>query len=406
MTKSTMVLEKTAIKSRAQKYLAKGEWKKALREFQRLVQSDPTDFRACLKVGDLLQKLGKSDEAVAQYKSLAHCYMTEGFFIQALSLSKIIRRIDPSQDDIQEALARLCAEGDDTLPDKGDRQLVRKRLREIPLFSDLKPAELRDMMDHLTIRRVAEGDFVCKEGDPGDSLYFISSGDVEVVKYVKKTRQDVHLSRLTEGDFFGEFGFFSDRKRHASVRALTDLEVLEISKQDLDTLTVSHPRMRNILFNFYKKRVIDTLLAFSPLFGCLPPDQRALLISRFTLRRLGENRVIFEEGAPPTSFFVIKQGEVEVYTSEKHREKITLAILKQGDFFGEISLILKQPRMASVRTTRATELLELKQTDFEYIVGTYSPIKSTLEDLAQKRLQSTRQILSSEWRQASGTDMV
>jgi len=406
MTKPTMVLEKTTIKSRAQKYLARGEWKKALKEFQRLVQSDATDFRACLKVGDLLQKLGKSDEAVAQYKSLAHRYIADGFFIQALSLNKIIRRIDPSQDDIQEALNRLCAEGDDALPDGGNRQLIRKRLREIPLFSDLKPAELRDMMDHLTIRPVAEGDFVCKEGDPGDSLYFISSGEVEVVKYVKKKRQDVHLSRLSEGDFFGEFGFFSDRKRHASVRAMTDLEVLEISKQDLDTLTVSHPRMRNILLNFYKKRVIDTLLAFSPLFGCLAPDQRALLISRFALRRLGENRVIFEEGAPPTSFFVIKQGEVEIYTSEKGRETITLAILKQGDFFGEISLILKQPRMASVRTTRATELLELKQADFEYIVGTYSPIKSALEDLAQKRLQSTRQILSSHWRQAPGTDMV
>jgi cAMP-dependent protein kinase regulator len=253
---------------------------------------------------------------------------------------------------------------------------------------------------------VAEGDFVCKDGDPGDSIYFVSSGEVEVLKYVKKKQQDAHLSRLSEGDFFGEFGFFSDRKRHASVRALTDLELLEISKEDLDTLTVSHPRMRNILLNFYKKRVIDTLLAFSPLFGCLPPDQRALLVSRFTLRRLGENRLIFEQGAPPTSFFVVKRGEVEVYTSETGRAKVTLAILKQGDFFGEISLILKQPRMASVRTTKATELLELKQADFEYIVGTYSPIKSGLENLAQDRLQSTRQILSAQWRQASGADMV
>ena len=95
MTKPTIVLEKSPIKSRARKYLARGEWKKALREFQHLVRSDPTDFRACLKVGDLLQKLGKSDEAVTQYKALAHRYMAEGFFIQALSLSKIVRRIDP-----------------------------------------------------------------------------------------------------------------------------------------------------------------------------------------------------------------------------------------------------------------------------------------------------------------------
>jgi len=270
----------------------------------------------------------------------------------------------------------------------------------------LNQDELHEVIDHLVVRRVTEGDFVCREGDPGDSIYFISSGEVEVLKYTRKKQGDIFLTKLREGDFFGEFGFFSDHKRHASVRALTDLEVLEISKDDFDEIAKIHPRIRSILLNFYKKRVIDILLALSPLFGQLPPDQRAQLISRFKLRTFAENSLIFAQGTPPKSFFVIKSGEVEISVSKRTEPRVTLACLGAGDFFGEISLILNKPRMASVRATKTTDLLELEKTDFDYIVGTYSSIKVGLENLSRKRLESTRQIISSRWNKNATAQMV
>jgi CRP-like cAMP-binding protein len=177
--------------------------------------------------------------------------------------------------------------------------------------------ELHEGVSRLTAKRVARGSFLCKEGDPGDSIYIISSGKAGVLKYSKKKQGDILLATLNEGDFFGEFGFFSGRKRHAPVKALTELEILEISRNDFDEIAKVHPRIRNILLNFYKKRIIDTLLAFSPLFRQLQPHERAQLVSRFKLRRIGENRLIFKEGAPPTSFFVIKSGEVEVFAEKR-----------------------------------------------------------------------------------------
>jgi len=401
-----MPSEKATLKQLAQKHLSKREWKKALRVFEEIVRLDPLDLRARLKVGEILQRLGKSGEAIAQYRELAHHYVQEGFLIQAISLAKIIHRIDPSQKDIQEELTGLFAQIEDSEGTQADRQFVRKRLREIPLFSELNQAELHDVINHLTLRRVTKGDCVCKEGDRGGSIYFIGAGEVEVLKFSKRRQRDILLAKLSEGDFFGEFGFFSDQIRHATVRALTDLEMLEIGKDDFDEITRNRPRMKRILLNFYKKRVVDTLLAFSPLFGQLPPEQRTQLVSRFKLRRVGGNRLIFRQGTPPASFFVIKSGEVEVSVSKKAEPRMTVGYLRQGDFFGEISLILNKPRVASVRTTKTTDLLELKKSDFDYIVGTYSSIKAALETISRKRLESPRRIISSQWTQKATAGMV
>jgi CRP-like cAMP-binding protein len=252
---------------------------------------------------------------------------------------------------------------------------------------------------------VSKGNLVCKEGDPGDSIYIISSGKVGIFKYSRKKQEDVLLAALREGDFFGEFGFFSDRKRHATVKALADSEVLEISRDDFDEIAKAHPRIREILLGFYKKRIIDTLLAFSPLFGYLEPPQRAQLVNRFKLRRVEENTLIFAQGALPTSFFVIKSGEVEVFASEGARDRVTLDHLRGGNFFGEISLIFNRPRMASVRTTKTTELLELEKEDFNRAIGEFPSLRGALEAFSRKRLEATRHIISS-WTKKATAAMV
>ena len=377
-----------------------------MEEFQKIIKLDPMDLRACLRVGDLLQKLGRTSEAVVQYKQLTRHYAKEGFLIQAISLNKIILRIDPSQEGTDKELADLYVQIgiSSQTPTKG--QTAEKKLPEIPLFSELNRDELHEVLSHLKAERVAKGSLVCREGDPGDSIYIISSGKVGVLKYSKKKQGEIPLATLGEGDFFGEFGFFSDHKRHVTVKALTDLEVLEIPRTDFDEIAKVHPRIRNILLNFYKKRIIDTLLAFFPLFRQLQTHDRAQLVSRFKLRRIGENRLIFEQGAPPTSFFVIKSGEVEIFVSKGGESKVTFGSLRGGDFFGEISLIFNRPPMASVRTTKTTELLELEKADFDHVVGAFPSIKGTLEASSRKRMEVTSKIISSSWAKKATAAMV
>ena len=74
---------------------------------------------------------------------------------------------------------------------------------------------------------------------------------------------------------------------------------------------------------------------------------------------LGEGRVLAQEGARGQEFVVIVEGEAEV---QKNGQRINM--LGDGDFFGEIALVTKQPRTATVTTTKPTRALVITEREF------------------------------------------
>jgi CRP-like cAMP-binding protein len=90
----------------------------------------------------------------------------------------------------------------------------------------------------------------------------------------------------------------------------------------------------------------------------------------------------------------------------KNGTGVNVDYFKEGYSLGEIPLLLNGTRMASVRTTKTTELLELEKADFDDAVGAYPSIKGTLEAFSRKRLEATRHIISSSWTKKVTATMV
>ena len=88
--------ENVSSKGEAQQALFRGEWRKALECFQNHCAQEPDDFRSQLKVAELLERLGQKKEAVQMYRKVAEAYAHDGFLLQAISINKMILRIDPS----------------------------------------------------------------------------------------------------------------------------------------------------------------------------------------------------------------------------------------------------------------------------------------------------------------------
>jgi CRP-like cAMP-binding protein len=93
-----------------------------------------------------------------------------------------------------------------------------------------------------------------------------------------------------------------------------------------------------------------------------------------------------EEGAAGDCLYIIKKGEVEAFTESPRGEILTLARLKEGDFFGEISLLTGRPRTASVKALRPVELARLNKKDFDQIAAHLPPVTKTLEESLHLRL--------------------
>src|SRR5437016_2994139 len=113
-------------------------------------------------------------------------------------------------------------------------------LAEVPFFQLLDHEERNFLAGELDIVRFREGEMVFNYGDPGDSMFVIRSGEVEVF-FKDDTGGRILLETAREGDFFGELSLLDEGHRTASVVVTRDIEALRVDRNDLDHLLRLHP---------------------------------------------------------------------------------------------------------------------------------------------------------------------
>jgi len=371
-----------------------GKYEKELGDLKKKAAQEPKNFHLLVRIGDLLEKIGKRGEALEVYRKASAKYGQNGFLVQAIAVNKVVLRLDPSQVKIHDQLADLYAKREMVREETVERERAVRGAEEeaapvmppVPLFSDLKKDELSRVIEKIQAKHYSRGAFICKEGDPGDSIFIISRGKVGIFRQ-SASGEKIPLNALQEGDFFGEFAFFSNSRRQATVETLEDTEILEIKKKDLQEIIEEFPSVSEVLLKFYKERVLDNLLVTSALFKSFAPQERKKLLDKFTLKEFPVEATVLEEGSPGDSLYIIKKGEVEVFTTDVQGATVVLARLQEGDFFGEISLLTGKPRTASVKVLQPVELMRLAKNDFDQIIKNHPEVLKILEDSLQLRLE-------------------
>lgn len=103
--------------------------------------------------------------------------------------------------------------------------------RRVSLFADLAPAELEALSKVASTRLCAPGTPILREAEAGDQFFVLVRGEVKVFVDSSDGREVV-LTHLQEGDFFGEMALFEGGARSASVTALTESELVVLSRSD------------------------------------------------------------------------------------------------------------------------------------------------------------------------------
>jgi cAMP-dependent protein kinase regulator len=98
------------------------------------------------------------------------------------------------------------------------------------------------------------GEVILREGDPGSSLYTLTSGRVRAFRKDRPSGKQVPLGDLKEGAFFGELSVLTGAPRAATVVALTRCELLELDRPSLDEITKAHPHVWDVLREFANQR--------------------------------------------------------------------------------------------------------------------------------------------------------
>jgi CRP-like cAMP-binding protein len=113
-------------------------------------------------------------------------------------------------------------------------------LQQVDFLRDLRDEELRMLVPGVIVQRFGAGESIVREGDEGDSLFIIRRGTVEVFAGGAAGRQ-VHLRDLTAPAFFGEMALMTGERRTATIRAKTDIELLELNRDAFGELFKNHP---------------------------------------------------------------------------------------------------------------------------------------------------------------------
>lgn len=113
-------------------------------------------------------------------------------------------------------------------------------LAEVPFFQLLDEQERASLAATLELVTYPEGHVVFHYGDPGDSMYIIRSGEVEIF-FKNDTGQKVVLGSASVGDYFGELSLLDNGARSGSVVVISALEALRLDREDLEQFLKKHP---------------------------------------------------------------------------------------------------------------------------------------------------------------------
>src|SRR5271166_5795339 len=107
-------------------------------------------------------------------------------------------------------------------------------LSQIPLFQGLGDEDREALAARLTEKTFKAGDIVFSQGDRGSSMYVVHSGSVQIyLPSAEKDQPPVVLKDVRSGEYFGELALFDDKPRSASVRALVDTVLMELTREEL-----------------------------------------------------------------------------------------------------------------------------------------------------------------------------
>lgn len=308
----------------------------------------------------------------------------------------------------------------------------REILRRVRAFAELGDEECDAVLAVLKARRGAPGDVLFKEGDSGDSLMIVLDGHV-VASVKSESGGEEEVARLGPGEVVGEMALVDAEPRSATVSSPAGATVLEFSRAALAGLCQTSPRVaaaiqRNVLFDVARRlrdvgeKLTDGAsgagtpdgaprsmrgrndggaesmrrpgrgltvqqLRSIPTLSAYTADDLELLAYISTFRMFVAGEVIMTEGTEGEACWLIVRGSVAVTRAP---QSTPLATLGPGAMVGQLALLDRAPRNATVTATNASAALEVQAGAFANLVRASSPIALRFQQ--QVALAGVRQL--------------
>ncbi len=258
-------------------------------------------------------------------------------------------------------------------------------LRQMPLFASMNAHEVQLLTRRLKLATHPAGEVIIRQGEAGDRFYIVKQGEVEVSRTDARGVTAV-VARLHRGDYFGELALLSDAPRNATCRALAPTQTVALSRRDFDLLVKERFALREKLD---RSIAHADLLRHIPLFDELDGQQIQQLAAQLRPQEVEAGFELIRQGEQGDAFYIIEAGRMQVTIGKPGSERVVHE-LGPGEYVGEVALLHKVPRTATVRSLTPGRVLVLGKESFDQLVSAHLLASRLLERAASRHLVDAR----------------
>ena len=260
---------------------------------------------------------------------------------------------------------------------KTDEQIQRIKSSVIHsfLFSNLEPKDLEIVIGAMEEKRFKPGEDVITQGDKGDCLYFVESGNLECYKQFSKGEEPVLVKKYEPGDSFGELALLYNAPRAATIRTVNDVITWVLDRETFNNIVKDAAQKKREKYeNFLKNvEILSTIDSYEIM-------QISDAIKSATYKK---GDYIIKEGEIGDIFYILEEGEcVATKTLEPGKPETVIKDYGVGGYFGERALIKGEPRAANIIVkSDEAKVISLDRTSFKRLLG---PIEELLKRNIEK----------------------
>ena len=241
------------------------------------------------------------------------------------------------------------------------------RIKKLVPLNALNESNLKRLAKRMDAESFKAGTVICREGDTDPETIYLLSGNVEMTS--TSTTMARHLDAASEE---ANFAVVDMPPRPYTVTAVTDVEILRVGNYALDRAVMLDEVTTTITeIDSVSKEDISgntdwlSEMVASETFNRLPSEKLASLLMKLEAVPVKSGDVVIRQNDPGDYYYVIKEGEFNVSRKDGQGRVEILNELKEGNVFGEESLVSGTTRNASIVAMKDGLLMRLSRADFE-----------------------------------------
>jgi len=239
----------------------------------------------------------------------------------------------------------------------------------LSFFNSLEEKDLNTVIDAMEEKIAKKGDTVITQGEKGDVLYLIESGQLDCFKIFKQGDNETYLKTYNPGEAFGELALLYNAPRAATVRAKTDSVMWSLDRETFNSI-VKDAAMK-------KREKYEAVLKNVEILQTIDPYELSQIADAVKVEKFDKDQVIIRQGEEGDKFYIVLEGEA--FATKSFKEGAKPEFVKdyntKGAYFGELALIKNEPRAANVFAKTDCKLITLDRLSFKRLLG---PIENLL----------------------------